>query len=421
MPLNLMEIDQAVARNRAGEMQNQISLQNLLKSQRDMQRETDTDNAFRDSYDPTANKYDNNKLGALLSKSNPTQGYQFQQDMAAKQAEQAKATQAQKTQELDYAVKAADYNRNEFSRVARDGSNWAQTRAKLIQAGTASEQDLPEQFDPQLVQGLTMDADSFVKQNAPKEQQIAFTPSGVAYDAKNPQGIQLGGNYTKPLEPTKPDYNKPFLPDGTPNTAFQDYEKDKKDQVKLRNIPAAISTAITSNKQSLAALDAAIALHEGKDVTRGDNTMIGDNAATGWKGLLPPIMLNRIDPKGTDARAQTADIGSLIIHDRSGAAVTASETPRLMPFIPNATDDNSTIIKKLKRLRSEAQLEDELLNNQYNKDSGYNVPDQNKLKDSPPSGAKTMTMRDVEATAKKSGKTTKQVMDAAKNKGYTIK
>jgi hypothetical protein len=258
-----------------------------------------------------------------------------------------------------------------------------------------------------------------------KTPKMVFTPSGVAYDENNPTGIMVGGNYTKPEKSeSKPSSIQEYEYAKQQGFAgsILDYEKAKSDsKVKLRNIPAAISTAITSNKQSLAALDAAIALHEGKDVTRGDNTMVGDKEATGWKGLIPPIMLNRIDPKGTDARAQTADIGSLIIHDRSGAAVTASETPRLMPFIPTATDDNPTILKKLKRLRSEAQLEDELLNNQYNKDSGYNVPEQNNAPPKAPAGDKIMTMRDVEATAKKSGKTTQQVIEAAKKKGFTVK
>ena len=138
-----------------------------------------------------------------------------------------------------------------------------------------------------------------------------------------------------------------------------------------RQIPASINTAIVNNNQSLSKLDAAIALLEGKDVGTSDSKMLGDKEATGWKGLLPPIALNRIDPKGVDARAAVADIGSLILHDRSGAAVTASESPRLMPFIPSSTDDNATVLKKLKRLREYQATENDLLSSQYSEDAGY--------------------------------------------------
>ncbi|MBF9641260.1 hypothetical protein IAI27_11285, partial [Streptococcus pseudopneumoniae] len=50
----------------------------------------------------------------------------------------------------------------------------------------------------------------------------------------------------------------------------------------------------------------------------------GDKNATGFKGYLPDVALNRMDPEGTSTRAIIADIGSLKIHDRSGAAVTAA-------------------------------------------------------------------------------------------------
>lgn len=60
---------------------------------------------------------------------------------------------------------------------------------------------------------------------------------------------------------------------------------------------------------------------------------------------------DRYDPAGVDARAKIADIGSLKIHDRSGAAVTASEFPRLRPFIPSVGDAPETVKDKLKHFR----------------------------------------------------------------------
>jgi hypothetical protein len=78
-----------------------------------------------------------------------------------------------------------------------------------------------------------------------------------------------------------------------------------------------------------------------------------------------------MDPKGVDARAEVADIGSLKIHDRSGAAVTISESPRLMPFIPQATDDAVTVQKKLARLRTELHNESQALQTTYSREQGF--------------------------------------------------
>lgn len=142
----------------------------------------------------------------------------------------------------------------------------------------------------------------------------------------------------------------------------------------LKDIPASVNTAIVANTQSATKLQQAIDLLSGKNV--GDPAkggMTGDASATGFKGYLPNGLLNQpwVDPKGVDARAAVADIGSLKIHDRSGAAVTVSESPRLMPFVPTATDDNATVLKKLRRLQAEVGSESQALADTYSKDQGY--------------------------------------------------
>jgi hypothetical protein len=71
----------------------------------------------------------------------------------------------------------------------------------------------------------------------------------------------------------------------------------------------------------------------------------------GVKGLVPDIVLQRMDPEGVALRAAIADIGSLVIHDRSGAAVTAAEMPRLEPFIPRDYDTPATLRTKLQRMK----------------------------------------------------------------------
>jgi len=83
--------------------------------------------------------------------------------------------------------------------------------------------------------------------------------------------------------------------------------------------------------------------------------------ALGAKNLLPDIIMQRADPEGVATRAAVADIGSLKIHERSGAAVTASESPRLMPFVPSVKDTPQAALDKLKRLRAYLDQETQAL------------------------------------------------------------
>lgn len=135
----------------------------------------------------------------------------------------------------------------------------------------------------------------------------------------------------------------------------------------LKAIPASANTAIVTNTQNLATAQRALALLQGGKV----GSAKGDTAATGVKGYLPNGMLNRLDPAGVDTRAEIGDLGSMVIHDRSGAAVTAAESPRLMPFIPLVTDDKATAEKKLKRFISVYQQETDALAQSYSSDQGY--------------------------------------------------
>lgn len=116
---------------------------------------------------------------------------------------------------------------------------------------------------------------------------------------------------------------------------------------KRQNVPQYVVEGITNNAKSLSSIDAAL---KSLDTPSGAN-------AVGFKGYLPNTLLNRVDPEGTNTRANIADVGSLVLHDRSGAAVTAAESPRLMPFIPLATDDAVTAKKKLIRFKQIFQAE----------------------------------------------------------------
>jgi hypothetical protein len=128
---------------------------------------------------------------------------------------------------------------------------------------------------------------------------------------------------------------------------------------KLKNIPETINKALTGNASSISQIDKAI-----DAATKNPN-------AIGLKGNLPQAILNRTDPQGVETRALITDIGSAIVHDRSGAAVAASERPGLVPFIPQATDDAETAIKKLKQLKAKVQADQSGILDFYSQEQGY--------------------------------------------------
>ncbi len=110
---------------------------------------------------------------------------------------------------------------------------------------------------------------------------------------------------------------------------------------KLKPVPVAGFKAIQENRTALAKLDKAIS-----EVTAYPD-------AFGAKGYIPDFALQRFNPEGVKARAAVADIGSMVINQRSGAAVSAAEFPRLTPFIPSVRDDPETVKAKLANMRAE--------------------------------------------------------------------
>ncbi|MES2942935.1 MAG: hypothetical protein V4772_08705 [Pseudomonadota bacterium] len=138
---------------------------------------------------------------------------------------------------------------------------------------------------------------------------------------------------------------------------------------KEKPLPASAAKALLENQQNVRRAEIALGLVQGSTV----NGAKGDKSATGAKGWLPNQLLNRVDPEGVDTRAAIADLGSLVVHERSGAAVTASEFPRLAPFIPTEKDDAPTVQKKLKLFvdNYKSIIDDAA---EFYKASGYKVP-----------------------------------------------
>lgn len=135
-------------------------------------------------------------------------------------------------------------------------------------------------------------------------------------------------------------------------------------QPKLKDLPATMSKSLMENNAALLKIDSALAAIEAYPDALGVKNYLGDTVR------------QRSDPNGIKARALVADIGSLKVHDRSGAAVTASETPRLKPFIPSATDDAATVKQKLELFQKEYQAIEDDIRGTYSREQGYKSPPQ---------------------------------------------
>lgn len=111
---------------------------------------------------------------------------------------------------------------------------------------------------------------------------------------------------------------------------------------------ASVKTKVAANRTMMANIDRAMAAVTANpkafSITRG-LPVVGDR--------LDP----RIDPGGNTARGLVANIGSQKVHDRSGAAVSLHEFPRLAPFIPAVYDPPEKILGNLRQLKLELETE----------------------------------------------------------------
>jgi hypothetical protein len=239
--------------------------------------------------------------------------------------EQAAAQREQRMQELQMRIEAEERQGQRSEALRRELAKQQQEHARLMQQTIIANRPPRQEPQPQIVQ----------------------TDSG-------PMIMDRQGN-ARPV----------MGPDGQP-VRGKSTEKA---------LPTSAAGKLMENQQNLRRAEQALALVRGEDIKneKGEVIMRGDPNATGWKGLIRPVFLNRMDPKGTDTRAAIADLESLVVHDRSGAAVTAAETPRLRPFIPNAADDRVTAEKKLTRFANEyrAMVEEAT---EFYQSSGYKVP-----------------------------------------------
>lgn len=121
-------------------------------------------------------------------------------------------------------------------------------------------------------------------------------------------------------------------------------------QQRPHDVPPQINLAIANNMDRINKIDEAIAKLDDyhKTFKKSPTGLIKGTLGAYSSGST---ILNKVDPKGVEARAAVADVGSGEIHDRTGAAMSVHESTRLKPFVPEGTDDYEPARKKLLRFK----------------------------------------------------------------------
>ena len=117
-------------------------------------------------------------------------------------------------------------------------------------------------------------------------------------------------------------------------------------------VAAATVNRVAENRKQLTTIDRAIQAITAYPEAVGASRALG---TVPFMGGVADFVNQRVDPQGVEARALLSNIGSLIIHDRSGAAVSVSEFPRLSPFIPAVGDTPEAALRKLALLKQEVE------------------------------------------------------------------
>lgn len=373
--------------------QNQNRLADLAfgEKQREMEQANALSDAYRNALAPDGT-IDRNKLyssaaSAGLGAKLPAIQKGF--------ADQDKAAADAFKQKLENGIKEIEFGAQVFSGV-RDQASYDAARQHVAQVlGPERAAQMPAVYDPATIQANRMKAlavkDQLAEQwkalefgqkeaefgervrhnkategNAAGTLAVAQGNLGVnrareAREATMPRGQVVQSDQGMMLVDPRTAQAQPVMANGQPLTP------------KLKDLPAPIQKTLLENNSALGKIDKALKAVDDYPDAFGPMNLMGD------------AIRQRTDPKGVTGRALVADIGSLKIHDRSGAAVTASETPRLKPFVPTANDDPATIREKLKLFQQEYQAIQDDIAGTYTRDQGYKAPAQ-RVKDAVESG-----------------------------------
>jgi hypothetical protein len=168
---------------------------------------------------------------------------------------------------------------------------------------------------------------------------IGRTPTGLAAD--NPRKFQVVETPTGPIviDKTNP----------TQGIYVTDPRTGQPVQGKRAEAPNALQQTAVENNAAL------------KAIQQADSAVTATPKAFGIQNVLGDFASQRLDPSGEQARGYVSNLGSLKIKERSGAAVTAKEFPRLSPFVPTSKDTPEAIHAKLKGFAQELQrINDEI-------------------------------------------------------------
>jgi hypothetical protein len=131
---------------------------------------------------------------------------------------------------------------------------------------------------------------------------------------------------------------------------------------KLNKPPVNATNAFVQNNAQIKLIDRAIGHLDAHPNAVGPGT-----------GALGSWVTNKRDPDGVTARAAIGNIGAIIVHDLSGAAVTVSEEPRLRPFVPQMTDTPEVARQKLVNLKQQIEIYQNEYRETYSTQNGYNA------------------------------------------------
>jgi hypothetical protein len=129
-----------------------------------------------------------------------------------------------------------------------------------------------------------------------------------------------------------------------------------------RPLPAAVTQGIVTNNVALQQIDNAIQQIRDHPGAMGMSNALGGSFL---KDQFSP------DPANIAARATVANLSSMQIHNRTGAAMSKTEWERLRPFLPTDVDNPTTAITKLQGLRRQVELETTQMQTLY----GARVPE----------------------------------------------
>lgn len=145
---------------------------------------------------------------------------------------------------------------------------------------------------------------------------------------------------------------------------------------------ATMRRALSSNNTSVGQIDDLIATLSKPGPSNAD--------AVGWKGYIPDAVLNRMFPEGVGTRSGLQNVGSLILHDRFGSALTKTELQRA-GFIPYDTDNARTALDKLQKLKEYIAMESGFLQEQVGELAAPNPGNAPAPNAPPASGGRTYT------------------------------